>query len=324
MNLEEMQKLEGELESRIVGNPEQGQEKPEDAPVETVQPEAVNTVEDGSLETAPEDTPEATPIEAPEATATKLAELDKRFRNYKASTDKTIFELRQEKANLTGDLAKALEEVSSLRDRLEGHEAENVEYPFTEEDEKVVGPEAMEIFKRTFKESLKNANAGKAKERKAKDEDRINRLKQAANAEPSETPRDRFIADLTWETPNWQETLNDPKFREFLKQTNAYGVTHDESFRMAEKTNKVAPVVGIFKAYEQFLVDEDPLAEHRSPEPGASGQPNVNQPQNETKRYTPQEITQFYIDKNNGVYSIEEAAKMESEIDSQVQGWFPG
>ncbi len=159
-------------------------------------------------------------------------ELDKRFRNLKASQDKTIHELRTQVAELEplrDQIRESQETVKQLKAQIEAMKERPAEHPrellsseerdewdedFTNVVSKISRNEAARI--RSELESVYQSTIDSLQQK-------INTLESTVNEARTETSQEathRFFNELTAAIPNWQELQVRPEFQQKLAEVD--------------------------------------------------------------------------------------------------------
>lgn len=326
--LKKLQEQEGELESRLVGKPEEIESKETGESLETQDTEATNQGNEEHLQTPEEHPSTETTETASDDPAEKLAALDKRFRNYKASTDKTIHSLRQERKGILSDLADSLEEVERLKSELQkSFDNSDIDMPFTEEDEKIVGPEALEIMKRAYKAQAKKSSEAELRKEQKERKERISTVKQMAKETEDESPLDRFARELELLAPDWKEYVGNKAFKEFLETKDPRGLTWKKRWMAAERAGTPELILDILEAYDKPRKKANQRAS--LDETGSPSQMRPSGDKGEKTVWTPAKIAEFHKKQQSGHYRkspelMKEGSRIEKEIDEFVKAQFGG
>lgn len=198
-------------------------------------------------------------------------------------------------------------------------EVPKVESLITDEDKEAFGPDLIDLIERAT-----NSKVATLMNREAELVKEIKELKgQLGNVTERQvmSEKDRFLASLAQQVPDW-ETLNvDPGFLAWLQEVDpVYGIPKQVALSNAYEGGDVARVATIFNSYKGVTNTRAPKAKSNqqelqrqvAPTRTRSGTPPTN---SESEQYfTNQDIEQFYTDWRRGVYDDAEAAIMEKQI----------
>jgi len=250
----------------------------------------------------------------------------KRFTNFKASADATIYDLRTEVSTLKGQMATIYEELSTLRK--EGTKATQKDPftgVFTEEDEATFGADGLDIVKKGTQAAIENATKPLRDQLAKADSDRIASLKKAAH--DAETERyGKFISRLGELVPEYKKLNYDSKFLAWMGQADTYsGITRSQLFKRAEDAKDVARVAEFFVEYQHAHKRPVSEAEKYITPVGGPGAPTAA-----TKAKAAggriiylSEIDKFYDDVIKGRYhgKHDQVLNIEAQIDAaQIAG----
>lgn len=320
--MEKLEQEEKEAEKLLYGD---GDELPEgDAQVS----------EDGQEPTLLE---EATNEEkAPESTESKKERTSwkKRFTSYKASTDQTINQLRQDRAKAAVESEELRTQLADLATQVKLLEQQKLEIQdpmdgiISQDEADLLGPEAVTVLKKiagTLASQTKEQGKPEidalrmqlAELQKKRKEDAIRQ-----EAELARTDMDKFKDRLVKAVPDFDDIDTDEKFGEFLEGVD------DASGRQRIDLYKTAitgrDVIGVARFYNDFRAarpksKEDILEEQITPEAKTVSQalPVVETDGGNQKRFHVQEYNEFMDDVNKGLWKgrEKEAAKIETMFD---------
>lgn len=273
------------------------------------------------------ETEATTVIPQPEPTETsedqdKVNSWKERFSKYKASTDKTIFALRQENSARLEEIKNLHSTISTLKGQLRDLENKRSDIfagVITDEDSELIGPEAVDVMKRATSKATEAALDPLKKKIEQLEAREAAELQRKAEARTVET-YNAFLRDLAAEVPNYAEVDKDPRFAVFMNDIDPRtGVKRMNTFRLAEEYRDAERVAEYFK---EFLEIPSPVSKKKSLEdhvtPVASSSSNaptrLNDPKKET--FTEQEVKNFFDDIARGVYKkrVKEADEIEARI----------
>jgi len=251
----------------------------------------------------------------------------KRFTNFKASADATIYDLRTEVSQMKGQMATLYEELGKVREAgMTTTQKDPFAGVFSEEDEATFGADGLDVVKKGTQAAIDNATKPLKDQLAKVDKDRIDSLK--AEAQRAEQGRyNDFIGRLGDLIPDYKEVNYDPKFLAWMKLPDTYsGITRAQLFTQAEKAKDVARVAEFFV---EFSHDAKPKVvseaeKHITPMggPGASPAP-IKTKETEGKIIYLSEIDKFYDDVIKGRYhgKHDQVLNIEAQIDrAQMAG----
>ena len=302
MILDKLQQEEKELEELVYGKKQENQE-------DNTSPLEIN--------------PDTTPIVQEE----RKEEDDgsswkKRFTSFKASADNTIFQLRKDNAQLKSDIANVIDrnetilsEVVALKKQISTKSQEDsYDNLFSQEEVDIIGPEAVDIFKKVVKKT-----AGKPKEENEdikllKEE--LNLLKKERNnnlrKEKENIETESFGSlktSLEKIVPDWQSIDVDPKFLSFLEEADEFsGLPKRNLFASAVQSRDVFNVSRFYNEFKGLRSSkEDILSKKVTPIGTNSGSSdNLDKESNSKKTYTINEFNKFMDDYTKGKYKGKE------------------
>lgn len=189
----------------------------------------------------------------------------------------------------------------------------------TDEDKEAFGPDLIDLIERATEAKVANL---RVKEAELVSE--IKELKgQLGNVSERQvmSDKDRFLAGLGQQVPDWEALNVNQGFLEWLQQVDpVYGLPRHAALTNAYEQLDVSRVSSIFNAYKQTLPqqaaapksNQAELQRQVAPTRTRSGTPPSN---SESDQYfTNQDIEQFYTDWRRGLYDDAEAASMEKQI----------
>lgn len=190
----------------------------------------------------------------------------------------------------------------------------------TDEDKEAFGPDLIDLIERAT-----DSKVASLRERESQLMSEIKELKgQLGSVSERQvvSDKDRFLAGLGQQVPDWEALNIDQGFLDWLQQVDpVYGLPRHAALTNAYEQLDVSRVSSIFKAYKQTLPQQSaPAARNNqaelqrqvAPTRTRSGTPPTN---SESDQYfTNQDIEQFYTDWRRGLYDDAEAASMEKQI----------
>ncbi len=297
-----------EMENTLEGNPALAA-TPEPQP--NLEEEVIK--EPSGLETVPvvaeldqdEDEEEVTTESKPKRVSWK-----KRYSTYKASSDATIYQLRQELAQSTLIVSELRDQVDELRKvQLEAN-PDQFRSAFSEEDVNIFGEEALQ--------SMQKATESIVAPIKQELEDTRKKLKAREQADiqsQSVSAKQIFITKLANLVPDYEEIDVDPAFAKWVQLPDpASGFQRLHLFKTAEANGDVGRVAGFMTQFkEETQGKPDPLETHITPTTSAKASAPTR---NESTQMTQAYIDKFYNDAAKGLYKGRE--KLAQEIEAKI------
>lgn len=295
----------------------------ESNPVETKK-ETAAVIETSNVELRNETTPtEPKPVQESRSFEEILKELNtsnKRYNNFKASTDLTISNLRKENIALVSKLQSSntkIDELSWKLAELQRVSKDPLEGAITQEERDLIGSEAVDVIQRT------NKLATEAAINPLKEEIRQLKAKELANIKRDSEARvqaeyNLFIADLGKVVPDYAAINLDSNFEKFMLDfdTNT-GEKRLDSFRRAEEYRDVYRVADFFNEYKASIPKSkrEVLEDKVSVDSSKSSNTPISNSKKET--FTVKEVEKFYDDLAKGLYrrKNKEAEEIEARIE---------
>jgi hypothetical protein len=265
-------------------------------------------------ETPPDNTvsQETKPVEVPEE------KWSHKYHTLKGMYDAEVPRLHSQVREMQAQINQLIADKAAI-EATKTVEVPKAESLITDEDKEAFGPDLIDLIERAT-----DSKVASLREREAQLMNEIKELKgQLGNVTERQvvSEKDRFLAGLAQQVPDW-ETLNvDPGFLEWLQQVDpVYGLPKNVALTNAYENGDVARVAAIFNTYKSTLAPAAPKAKSNqqelqrqvAPTRTRSGTPPTS---SESEQYfTNQDIEQFYSDWRRGLYDDAEAAVMEKQI----------
>lgn len=296
MILEKLIQEEKEAEEMLFGKSEENLEQAESTlvPEEIKQPEVI------------EQKPE--PVE----------DWKKRFTNFKATADNTIYQLRKDNASLKSEIATLSEknnsvtqELVSIKKQIQSKQKEeSYNELFTQEDRDILGSEAIDIFKKAVK---KVAPPEENEELKALKEelniikqDKIKRLKREKESVEEESFA-KLRAKLSDLVSDWEQIDVDPKFIAFLDELDEIDlVPRKELFSNAVNNRSVRGVASFYESYKnQRSPSKEEILSKKITPVGTKGE-SIDMDNNNNETFNINDYDKFMDDFARGKYKGKE------------------
>jgi len=295
-----------ELEQEMFGTQEVEEENEEES---TLEEESTEQEEEQEVVPVQEET---IPQQQPEV------DWEKRFKNYKASTDITIRDLRSDLAKFKSKLADLQVEYSALVQT--SKETQGSKSIFTEDDIDILGEPAVNAINKGVAEMVNS--------RVKPLQDEINRSrKELAEREASEakalakTNYNQFLSKLAKVVPDYEDINVSPGFIEYMKEVDEYSdYPRSYLFEKAEQALDVQRISSFFLDYKSKVSGKKKPLEKAITPSGVRGDSQNTRQNNSGKdiNITRAFIDQFYNDLNRGKYKGEKAQKEANRIEALI------
>jgi len=226
-----------------------------------------------------------------------------RFKNYKTSTDNTIYELRQQNQNLN----HVIVENEALRNQVESL---NKSQPkFSKEALDTFSSEELDVFNNM----LDSKTSGLV--------DQVNYLQnqlsnqnQVAAQEKQVSNYQSFRNAVVKAIPDFNVIDKSPDFKVWIQGLDSYGKSRIESLREAKATEDVGRVVSFYNDFKQTQQAPklDPRELNQQPDGNSTKVPN--EPRKFSRVWDEPTIQAFYRDNALGKVDPKQAALIEQEI----------
>lgn len=314
MNLEDILKEEAELEKELYGK------NVDNPPDEGATTELVPETEAVIVETTPTDETHQDVTEGTEAEKKTRASWKARFSSYKAATDKTISNLRKENQSFISQLQDARVKIDTLSGKVASLLAKDEDMfsgVVTSEDIEMIGPEAIDVVKKTTKRATESAVSPLIKE--------IERLKEKEQRRDREALDEKikinyksFLKDLGGLVPDYATIDKDPKFKSYMEEFDPQtGEKRVDIFRRAEDYLDAPRIAEFFLDYKDSIPKSKRsiLEENITPE-GSQGSGTQMAVSQEKESFSQVEVDKFFRDYAKGLYrnKEKEATQIEARI----------
>lgn len=319
LTIEEMEKL-------LYGVEEDEETASSDSTDQSTETEVEETHEESiSATESEEDTSKAEEVESKEEViqekdnhveaAEQVHDWEKRYKNYKASTDVKLHTMKMEIASLNNELSNSLKEVAKLKGKLKEFTVDK-KPEFTKDEVELLGKEGVDVISKTVSNAVKPLEEELKKER----DKRIKEKKEASENAAKEAYK-TFIENLRKQVPDFEAINVDPNFIQFLDENtdDKTGYTFRDLFGLAERRGDSRSVAYFFKTFKAKMEEKEtrnasPLEKKITPS-SSSASPVSTSSEKEEEFFTEEYINKFYDDVSKGRYSVEEANRIEYKID---------
>ena len=258
----------------------------------------------------------------------------KRFTNFKATADNTIFQLRKDNAALKSDLASLTEknevilsELVDIKKQISKQKKEDsFNNIFTQEDEDLLGSDAINIFKKAVKkvapqsEESEDLKGLKEEIRQLKQE-KIKQLKKEQETVEEES-FNHLKVKLSTLVDDWQEIDVDPGFINYLEEIDEVdSVPRKQLFSSAVQSRSAKALAGFYLDYKaQRSPKKDDILSKKVTPVGTKGTA-VDMDKDTKRTYTIEEYNKFMNDLTRGKYrgKEKEANLIEAKFDKAFQ-----
>lgn len=324
MSLERILAEEAELEKEMFGT---NQESEDTSGATPELPDPDDSFIEEDEDRGPVDFPDATEVIQQEQQEVETEEEKKqrvswkqRFKNYKASTDKTISTLRKENASLVQRIMKSEEQVDQLSlkvSTLMNSSTDIFSGVITDEDADAIGEDAVDIVKRASQKAVESSVAPLKEElNRLKAEKALEQRKQAEALK--QQAYNGFLNELKTYVPDFQKIDKDVRFLEFMEgHDETTGEKRLDMFKSAEEYLDAERVADFFIEFKRTLPrsKRERLEENITPD-GTSSSSNVNTTKGKEEFFTARQVEDFFNDVSKGVYRNRQ--KEANEIEARI------
>jgi hypothetical protein len=310
--LEEADRLVGQINGEEPGNPETGTNvKPSDPPQDLSQNQGNPSDDSPPVVDEPVST-ETKPNVVPDET------WEKKYYVLQGKFDAEVPRLHSDLREMKMQIQQLLADNAMLREAKPA-EVPKAESLITDEDKEAFGPDLIDLIERAT-----NSKVAALANREAELVREIKELKgQLGNVTERQvvSEKDRFLNGLAQQVPDWESLNVNPGFLAWLQEVDpVYGIPKQAALSNAYEGGDVARVATIFNSYKSMVAPKAPKAKtgqqelqrQVAPTRTRSGTPPNS---SESEQYfSHQDIEQFYTDWRRGVYDDAEAASMEKQI----------
>ena len=201
-------------------------------------------------------------------------------------------------------------------------ETQIVDSLITEQDKEAFGPDLIDLIERATESKV-----GTLREREAELVREIKELKGKlgdVSERQGVSDKDRFVAGLGQQVPDWEDLNVNQGFLEWLQQVDpVYGLPRHAALTNAYENLDVTRVANIFKAYKALLPQAPQQSKanqelQRQVAPTRTRSASAPTDSVNQKIFTQQEIALLYDEWRRGHYDEEESARMEKDIHAAI------
>lgn len=262
------------------------------------------------------DTKEST--EEPEKS--KRTNWKKRYTNFKASADTTIFQLRQENAQLKENVVALRGDINDLNGQLDALKPSTFDGSITQEDEDTIGPDAVRIMKKTTEAVSKPLQ----KELEALRKEKLEAEARAAKA-ARQSASESFKGKIESLVEDFDSLDVNPKFMTYLDETDPLtGQPRRVFFDKAVSYGDFVRTAGFYNDFAKTLPQSKAEILGKKVSPlggGATPTGGVGKP----KTYSLDEYNETYALYNKGGFRTqEERTNLLNKMDLMDQAFVEG
>lgn len=248
----------------------------------------------------------------------KYRELDKRFRNLKASNDSTIFELRKDLARSMKDCNEFSRKLSSANKELNSFKSQ-VDQSLdllSDEEKDILGEDTINSFKKMNKASIEAAIAPLKEQLEEARRLRDEKLEEDARTQDL-VANNNFLSRLEELVPNFTSIDHDPNFHVWMDGPDDYsGDQRKALFKRAQSIGDVGRVAQFFNEFKKLNSrGEESLRQKISPTQATSKPVSTKTvTSNPKKNYVSlKAVDKFLSDVAKGYYKGREKSMQEIE-----------
>jgi len=242
----------------------------------------------------------------------------KRYSSFKASADKTIYNLRREIASFrvaNSELQNQIDNLSLKLAQLTSTSNDPLKDIITDDDVINIGEEAIDVIKRVTKQASEASTAPLQDEIKKLKMEKIQEQKRLAE-ERHKVAYNRFLINLEEIVPDYAAINLDSKFKEFMEgHDDLTGESRLASFRQAEEYLDAQRVADFFLTFKesQPRSKKEKLEENMTPTGSSSAEVGKGKV---VETFTARQVEDFFNDIARGVYRNrqKEANELETRI----------
>jgi hypothetical protein len=309
------------LEKETYGEPskEEPTKEASEAAEEPVEQPVEETVETPVEETLESEEPTDVAKEETQPAVSQPEDWEKRFKNFKATTDVTIHGLRQENMYYREEMQKQQDQIQDLAKKFA--EQQSTVDPFkdlSEEERELIGEETLEILRKS-QATIIQKEVAPIKEELAKERDLRNKQNERQLERDKQEVYQRFLTKLADLVPHYGAIDTNPQFIKWMEQPDPVsGYPRANIFKNAQAAGDVQRVADFFLEYEKLTTPKDKLADKVNPTK-TGGPPQTRKPKENKKPVITQKFAmKFYDDVAKGKYKgrLKEQLKIEQAIDN--------
>lgn len=242
----------------------------------------------------------------------------KRYSSFKASADKTIYNLRREIASfrtVNSELQSQIDSLSLKLAQLTSTSNDPLKGIITDDDVINIGEEAIDVIKRVTKQASEASTAPLQDEIKKLKMEKIQEQKRIAE-ERHKVAYNRFLINLEELVPDYATINLDSKFKEFMEGYDELtGESRLASFRQAEEYLDAQRVADFFLNFKESKPHSKREKLEENMTPTASNATEVTKSKT-VETFTARQVEDFFNDIARGVYRNrqKEANELETRI----------
>jgi hypothetical protein len=302
------------LEKEISGNPAKAA-APNEASVKAEE-------EHGAEPAKATETPAAPVSGTGDATPDSQVDWEKRFKNFKASSDATVHGLRKEVLALREELQRSSDAYTELNKRmneLTSKAPADINAMFSEEEREIIGEETLIAMQKAQAKTLE-AQLKPLQEQLEKEREYRRKMEEKALEQERAGLQQTFIQKLATLCPEYAELDTNPKFHAWMDEPDvASGYPRIQIFKRAQAAGDVGRVAEFFLQFRDLSKPKNKLAGKVTPVSGGTGQ--VVREKAEAPEITREFIDKFYDDSTKGVYRgrFKEQQEIQKRIDDHLR-----
>lgn len=242
------------------------------------------------------------------ASKPKRVSWKKRYSTYKASSDATIYSLRQEIVRAAATTDELRKKVNSLQKLMSDKQPDSFTSAFSEEDMNIFGEDAVNSMKRATESMV-----APLKQELAEAREKL-RMREATDVQNHAVQaKTTFLNKLANAVPDYAEIDVDPKFAEWVNDIDMNsGFSRLQLFKNAEANGDVGRVASFMNEFKALHKKRNPLDSKITPTSSQQARETNVAPE----QITPEYVNKFYDDYAKGKYRGKE--KLAQEIETKI------
>jgi hypothetical protein len=252
----------------------------------------------------------------------KFNEADKRYNNFKASTDATIFSLRTELAaalRSQESLSKKVDDLSKELATARSSKTESLNDILSSEEQEILGAEAVAALDKVSKSNIE-AQVKPLQEQLAFEKEQRASERKAAAEEQASQAQQSFLERLGDLVPDYATVDTDQAFLDWMKLPDEVsGIQRERLFKQSQTLGDVGRVAQFFNDFKKLNNEgQEALEDKVTPASSASStnQQTTSSDSQQVPYVSLAKVQKFYTDVSKGRYKNK--PKLVEEIQAKI------